>query len=71
MALSLAELMPMASPSARTEKRAVLGVVLASSESKERVRRLALTEAPVAFPFLIFLLIRCLGFSLVLLSVKP
>ena len=45
LALTFAELIPMASPSARTEKRAVLGVVLASSESKESVRRLPLTVA--------------------------
>ena len=47
MALTLEELMSMSSPSARSEKRLVLGVVPAREASKESVRRLPLTVAPV------------------------
>ena len=39
--------MSMSSPSARSEKRLVLGVVLAREPSKLRVRRLSLTLASV------------------------
>ena len=47
LALTLAERTAMAELAALTEKRAAFGVVFAREASKERVRRLPLTVAPV------------------------